>query len=131
MATNGPNWILDWWDEELKANFDLDVFSTPFPESGHIEIENEQAHLLLMRFDLPDLVKQRLISDFCGIPEFDLSKYRSNDSSNKIYVKEYREFQSRTFPAEYVDRMIDSRYCQHFFGKDASSLRKKWRAPSE
>ena len=126
MQSPGSEWILDWWDLELKKNFDIDVFSVPFPESGHLEIENDRASVLLLRYNLPDDLKGELVSKFVDIPTFDLSQYRANDSRTKYYAEEYEEMKKKPLPPEYFERMLNSQYCQHFYAKELSDLKEKW-----
>ena len=126
MCSPGSNWILEWWDLELKRNFGIDVFSVTFPDSGHVVIENDKASLLLMRYDLADNLKSNLISTFVGIAEFDLSKYTANVSKKKSYFSQYEQMKTRPITVEYFDRMYNSRYCQHFFSKELSGLKERW-----
>jgi hypothetical protein len=62
------------------------------------------------------------------IPTFDLSQYRANDSRTKYYAEEYEEMKKKPLPTEYFERMLNSQYCQHFYAKELSDLKKKWLA---
>ncbi len=121
---------LDWFDREMKPVTGIDVFTHPFDrKQGWQEIHSGMFHLLILRHDLHDELKQERIAAFLGIPPFRL--LRMNEGSGKAYSQAYRDFLDQvTLPEEYVEGMLESRYAQHFFSdEERRRLRARWAQP--
>ena len=70
--------------------------------------------LLLMRYDLHDDVKEGLVSDFLNIQSFSIR--RENEGLSKKYGAQYKAFlDAIKVPFEYAERMLRSKYAQHFY----------------
>jgi len=117
---------LTWFDKNIKDVFGIDVYASPFPPSGHISFSRKNINLLVMRFDLNDTIKQKLIGDFVNFPKYKL--VRENVSSNKIYHKTYKEFTNKVkLPINYIEKMCDSKYARHFFPEnEINAIKEKW-----
>lgn len=114
---------LNWFDEVIKADFGIDVYSLPFPDSGVRVYSAGRFELLVMKHDLPNSVKEKEIKAFLGIEIFKISE--ANVGDQKLYFKEYGKFKDEPLSVEYVDRMLSSKYAKHFY-PNSRALRLKW-----
>ncbi len=118
---------LSWFDREMKAVTGIDVYAHPFDrEQGWQEIHSGRWHLLVMRHDLDDRIKEERIAAFMQIPSFAL--VRENEGHRKDYSAAYAAFLDEVaLPEEYVDEMIESLYARHFFSpEERRRLRARW-----
>ena len=81
---------LKWFDENIKINFGIDVYSDTFPEYGFCAYTKMNYCLLILRSELEDEVKRSAIMDFLDLSEFAIDK--RNISSSKEYAETYRIF---------------------------------------
>lgn len=119
------NTPIEWFDKHIKSNFGIDVYSKPFPEDGYDFFKNGNVELLLMKHNLDDKVKEKIISDYIGVEDFELQN--ANVGSKKIYSDTYNNFKSSYLPENYLDRMLDSKYSKHFYLNDIEKIKNKWR----
>jgi len=112
---------LTWFDDEMKK---------PFPiEEGYVTLNAEPFHLLVMRHNLADEKKQQHIRTFLNDNSFQLSRH--NEASAKSYSDSYKSFIKRiTIPESYAERMLSSKYAQHFYSdEEREKLFAKWTQP--
>lgn len=119
---------LVWFDEKIKKEFGVDVYSQPFPQEGVVVIDHPRTPLLVMRIETTDEVKNKAVREFLNLPDFSVE--RRNDPGEKAYGEIYRRFKTEVrLPAEYIQRMTDSKYYRHFYGEDfLEETRRKWQA---
>ena len=94
---------LTWFDSELKAVFDVDVYASEFPrEQGYQIYESEKASVLLLR--LEDLNRNHLtaLKGFLRIKDFTL--VTKNTAEGQAYVGTVRRVPSRFDAAAGVRR---------------------------
>jgi len=117
---------LNWFDNNIMANFGIDVFSTPFPENGISTYSQNGVRLLVMRLEIDDKDKVAAINDFLGLADFQL--HNLNIGDEKDYSSTYKNFKNKVkFSPDYVDKMWESKYFNHFYGKDTiNKSREKW-----
>jgi hypothetical protein len=117
---------LEWFDKNIRANFDIDVFAEPFPENGVAVYTRNNIRLLVLRSEIADALKVRAIGDFLGLARFQLAN--TNLAAAKDYAAMYHDFQDRVhLPIGYVERMCLSRYFAHFYDEATlSAVRGKW-----
>ncbi len=118
---------LTWLDAEIKTNFGIDVYQTPFPvDQGYTIISRERINLLVLRCEMDDQVKARAIADFLGLDAFEL--IRSNIASEKSYARQYAEFKERIrIPPDLLDLMYNSRFSRHFYSsEECEQFRARW-----
>lgn len=121
---------LTWFDDEMKATTGIDVYSKPFPiEEGHVTFNADPFRLLVMRHNLADEVKQQSIRKFLNEESFQLTRH--NEASAKTYSDSYKSFIKRvTITDSYAERMLSSRYAQHFYSdQEREELFAKWTQP--
>jgi hypothetical protein len=121
---------LNWFDVEMKNTVGIDVFKYDFPkELGFQTILSEPYELLLLRHDLKDSVKIELIANFLNLPSFSLKV--KNVGASKNYGSQYKAvLNTIKVPPEYADKMLGSKYAQHFYtDKELDLIRQKWVHP--
>jgi len=120
------NTSLDWFDRQLKPVFDVDVFATPFPEGiGYHIYHSPRADLLLLRLEDLDRVAADAMQTFLGLNGFKI--HNANVGEEKDYAEIYRDFKQAGLPAEYVDRIYQSKIATHFYAPaELNAFRRKW-----
>ena len=126
LSNHDHEFPLKWFDKTIPHNFDIDVFSRPFPPYGFTTCSNGNVSLLVVRSEIPDSEKVTAIKEFLGFREFQL--VNTNIGSRKNYAETYRAFSENVrLPSEYVAKMCESRYFTHFYDQTAiSTARQKW-----
>lgn len=117
---------LEWFDNNIKKYFNIDVYSSPFPESGFITFSHANTELLVFRIDMNNESKEALIQDFLELPSFTLKNTNIGDS--KGYSEKYKEFKNKAeLPEHYLNKMCESKYFKHFYtAQEISSIRNRW-----
>jgi len=118
---------LNWFDRELNSVLGVDVFASQFPRSKAYKIyKGKLADVLLLKTECLDECSQNAFKEFLNIEKFNLSSI--NKASEKEYSNLYREFKdSIVFPDNYMDRMYNSKYSQHFYSQvEINTFKAKW-----
>ena len=126
-----PKYIRNWFDEQFKPLTHIDVYKKPFPIDRKWQTYKRGfTQVLLYRSDLERSEQAKLVSRFLGI-KLDEIKLQ-NTSRDMGYAKHYSQFrESVKLPEEYIRRMHDSRFAQHFWSpQELKKAADKWRATS-
>jgi hypothetical protein len=118
---------LDWFDEEFRPVFGVDVFHTPFPhDQGFLRLAAAPHDVLVMRADLDDERKAACLAQWLGRDAFEM--VRLNEADEKHYAEQYAAARAALrLPDAYLDEMLGSRYTRHFFTPDEiARLRARW-----
>ncbi len=117
---------LEWFDIHIKANFGVDVYATPFPDSGIEIYEDKNYRILIMRSEIDDNAKSLAIRQFLGLSNFHVK--RKNIGSTKPYANTYRLFKDTVrLPSDYITKMCNSKYFSHFYSNDfVERVRQQW-----
>jgi hypothetical protein len=108
---------LTWFDDEFHPVLGIDVYAHPFPARGHTTIHTDQVDVLIMRSELHDDEKHRILSAFLGKSIAPLQPENVTRDQSKGAV--YEQFRGAIrLPEEYVSRMRGSRYYRHFYGSE-------------
>lgn len=121
------NTPLEWFDVELHSTTGIDVYQHDFPfEQGYQVIDFPPFHLLVMRHDLDDRLKENFIANFLGLKSFKLT--RANEASLKGYSEAYSKFiASIKIPEDYAKELLCSKYSQHFYSlEERRTIYEKW-----
>ncbi len=116
-----------WFDEELKAVFDIDVYTVPYDFArGYSIITKDNVSVLVMRLEDLGRSFQQAMADFLKVPNLKLIK--DNTAESKSYWNEYRTILEKfSISAESFDLIYSSRYARHFYPKEErEKSRKKW-----
>jgi len=104
---------LDWMDR-LKSHFDIDVYAEPILPSHYKRYQSGSVECLLLRHDIDNEEKARILQDFLGLDHLEIENY--NQSIRHVYGAKYREFkQALTLPKDFLQKMRSSRYYTHFY----------------
>ena len=117
----------NWFDNQLKPVFSIDVFDTPFPSDKGFQIYNsDNARVLLIRTEDLDRVTKEAIRQFLNIEDFSLNT--GNKSDEKYYAELYELCNNMTLPKEYVEEIYSARICQHFYTqKEIEKFISRWK----
>lgn len=109
---------LNWFDEQPKRLLGVDVYTHPFPhEQGYTRFQSGVYDVLIVRTELDDTVKSRVVGEFVGVP--DLTITRMNVGETNRYGEAYRAFKEHlTIRQAHLDTIFASRYARHFYGAD-------------
>lgn len=118
---------LTWFDDNIKKYFGIDIYETPFPETGSATYVSGNVSLLVFRIDLDDSLKEKAIQDFLGFKSFRLRN--KNVSSNKEYYDVYKKFISTIrLPDSYLTKLKDSKYFNYFYTKEEiDKMTRRWK----
>jgi hypothetical protein len=108
------DYFLNWYDNEIKKNFKIDIYSQDLDKvSKTILVKEQNISLLLLNLETLDISEQ-ILGDFLGIENFNL--VNSNESKNKWYSELYSEFNSEyNMTYDFEQRIINSKlYLTHF-----------------
>ena len=125
-------WPLNWFDEHFKPLTRIDVYRRPFPIDRKWQTYRRGfTRVLVYRNDLKRSEQAKLISRFLGIKLDEMRPIHAADR-NKDYAERYSQFrESVKLPEQYIRRMHDSRYAQHFWSpEELKAAADKWRAAS-
>lgn len=103
-----------WFDYELKAIFDIDVFAYPFDkDAGYTIIKKNNIEVLLLKLEALSSLSA-VIADFIGDKNYVLNS--TNKNTDKIYSYTYQELRSKVpiCSEYYAYYYVDSRI-QHFY----------------
>jgi len=117
----------EWFDNEIKANFGIDVFNSNFDSNKKFIISrNKNFHHLLLRMEDVDQVFSNVIQEFLDLKE-PIVLQKSNIAENKHYAEAYNEIKSEIkLPKEVLEEIIGSKYFQKFYKNKEAELIEKW-----
>jgi hypothetical protein len=107
-----------WFDEQIKALFDLDVYATPFAHArGYHIYENPKARLLIIRLEDMSRVFEHAMHEFLSLPPFELT--RTNVADKKWYAGLYNDFvNALRLPPSFVNEIHSSCYAEYFYTRE-------------
>lgn len=118
---------LDWFDVEIQAPFEIDVFNADFDEQkGYMIIEDENVSLLVIKLEKLNTCFKGAFSEFFEqSPEALINTHvTSEDKTFGMYDDFLCEVE---LPESYLDEMYDCEYVRHFFSdEEVQNFRRKW-----
>lgn len=117
---------LKWFDKEFRRTLDVNIYDYPFlKEKKFSIIKSNNFNILLMRIDLEDSLKEKIISDFLDLGKAVKLKNK-NIGHLKAYNSQYTEFKNKLKLNEnYVNSMLESRFVEYFYTEEEIRLMKK------
>ncbi len=125
-----------WFDEEMKGVFGIDVFEAPFSSSGWQIYRQGTVRLLLVRLEdmagAFDPGVRQWLGESPWKDVFDanapLKLKRANDAGTKNYALLYQEFLKKlSLDASLVEREYNTRTARHFYSdEERSRFAAKW-----
>jgi hypothetical protein len=116
---------LDWMDR-LMTHFGIDVYAEPILPKHFKHYKAGNSECLLMRHDLDNRIKEKLIQEYLAIPSLQVENF--NESIRHLYGAAYRDFKQRlVLPKSYLDMMLQSKYYKHFYSAEEIRIHlSKW-----
>lgn len=118
---------LNWYEAEFNAALNVDVYAHPFDvERRYGSFREGLYDILILRTESDDSLKSKVVSEFLGIPPFDIK--RVNEAEKRDYADIYRAFKNQiTLPEKHLNTIYESKYATQFFSDDErQALRAKW-----
>lgn len=124
----------NWFDEEIKTVFDIDVFDYPFPkEEGYQIIEKNNVELLIFRLEDLNTTFQEAIKRFFGLDRA-IPLVQSNIAEDKEYSEVYKNVSKNiTIPEEICRKIYGSKLVRHFYNDESrEKMVRQWlRSPTQ
>lgn len=127
-----PGTPYDWFDNQMKTIFDIDVYAKPFPIPKGYEIyrDRKRTPLLLIRLEDLDRVARQAMKEFLMIENFSITK--SNIGAEKQYATLYSDFKNTPLPRKFLEKKYATKYARHFYSNDEiENFYKKWSSSGE
>jgi hypothetical protein len=107
---------LNWFDEQAKRFLGIDVYSHPFDiNDGYTHFETDLYNVLIVRTEMNDAEKSRVVGEFVGVPDLQIS--RTNIGEQNRYGEAYKAFKANLVIDEtHLQTIFQSNYSQHFYG---------------
>jgi hypothetical protein len=122
-----PKCPYDWFDQEIKPIFNIDVFKEKFDKGiGYKIYENDQIDLLVIKLEKLNSCYQQAFYQFMGIKNLHLIS--GNVGKNRYYADIYSEIIKNIIISEsYIEIIYESNRFKHFYSQEEiSALRDKW-----
>lgn len=118
------NYFADWFDNELKRNFNIDVMAQQIDSSQpFFTFSNNQAEVLLIKCEKLSSLDQE-IGHFLNVDNFELKN--SNEAKNKWYSNIYQYFKQK-YDFSKLFYMYDLPLYQHVYsGQERETFKAKW-----
>lgn len=120
-------WNLNWFDNEVKSVFGIDVLSGYFDKKKGFKIYKEKnVDLLVIKLEFLKSSAKVAFKEFMDIEDFSLIS--KNVAENKRYRDVYKKFiESIVFPKNYVEELLSHKYTKQFYSEnEIAKLMKKW-----
>jgi hypothetical protein len=121
----------EWFHEELKEMFDIDVLAAPFSRhSGYAIYRSRSARVLLLRMEDLDRVLGPALADFLNLPE-PPKVVRANERKATVDGEAYqRVLDQFRLPRAVVDEIYSGRFVRHFYPTELiDQFTERWTRP--
>jgi hypothetical protein len=109
------DYVLDFFDTEVKENLGIDVYAQDFPAAGFCTYRKDNIELLVFKVAISDEEKGKLVGDFLGMLPLEIKRLHASNA--KPYAELYQRFcREWTVPKEYQERIFSSKFYKHFWG---------------
>lgn len=121
--------IQQWFNDEIKNPFDIDVFDEPFDNLKKYKIfEKNNTSLLLIRMEDMNSIFSNATKEFFDLNN-EIKLIHANESHNKHYAKVYKSVNENLVIKENdLKRIVSSKYFKHFYNDKESITYNKWKA---
>lgn len=126
-------YVYNWFDNELKAIFDIDVFEHPFPtDTGWKVYRGTKAEALVLRMEDLSRIGSIVISEFLGLTE-SIPLVHANVRSAKNEGKAYQLVKTKfKLSRAFCEEVYSSRFVRHFYSKAmVDEFIRKWSRPEQ
>lgn len=107
------NDTINYFDNELKQTLQIDVYDYRFcKELGYRIIKKNNIELLILKCELNNKEKERIIKQFLNLKSFKIDDYNINKNINNVYDLFKKNIK---FPKEIKEKVLQSKYYTHFY----------------
>ena len=119
--------LLDWFESEIKGNFEIDVFSKKIDASKKYSIyKHQNTHLLLLKMEDLNRAFPEAVQDFLDL-ESPMSLIQANIGSNKHYAASYKTLKEDIILEKAtIETIVTSTYFKHFYDDMTKEVTKQW-----
>lgn len=118
--------VKNWFDDQIKAVFGIDVFAYPFDkEKGYSIIRKGNISIFCYRLDKLNFLENE-IGEFTGVKDFSLKK--DNMAADKAYYYAYKGYQKEVkIKKEFFEQLMQSEAVTHFYTEEeCENMCRKW-----
>ena len=116
----------DWFDDEIKQVFGVDIYQHPFDiERGYEIIQGGNVEIFIYKLEKSEEIGNAL-GEFLGVDNFKLLK--KHESSKEPHRFIYNELKQMIhIPKEILDRIYNDKRMKHFYSEDEiKAFYRKW-----
>ena len=121
---------LDWFDQEVRPVFGLDLWSGPsLADRGHVVLENQRSRMLVLKLERLDQDGPAALREFLGLRD-EPTLGRERRSADHPRGVAYRRFcRSFVLPADVAERVYGDPRLQHLYSaEEIAGMRERWSA---
>ncbi len=125
---------LHWFDDELMPTLGIDLYKYDFPrEAGYLRIQEGNIDLLLMKTELKDDVKAKIVMDFVGLDKTISLAQHLQVTADKSYGEIYDVFKKTlVLPPELIHNVYNSPIVKYFYtDEELKRFETKWLSRNE
>lgn len=118
---------LNWFEDQVRDPFGIDVYATPFDVTRGYEIYTRlPVRLLILRLEDTNRVTVPAFRKFLGLEHFTLQRF--NETQSKMYNQFYQAFQNNLkLDQAFIAKMHSTRYARHFYTlQELAESAKRW-----
>ncbi|WP_298311591.1 putative capsular polysaccharide synthesis family protein [uncultured Aquimarina sp.] len=111
-----------WYEKQFRQSTNINVYDTSFDKNkGYVTVNENDIKLLLINSKVDDIVKEKVIKDFCGIENFKLKNVNITGKSKASSL--YTDFKNYIrFSEDYLSSLLNTEYMNHFFSEEEKNL---------
>ena len=116
-----------WFDQQLKPVFGIDVFNEIYPKpNGYKIYRKDNVSILLIKLEHLNTCGQHAFKEFLDIDDFEvISANRSEDTHYYEILKRFQE--TVQFPEDYLRKAYATRIAQHFYStQEIEQFKTRW-----
>jgi len=132
---------LGWFANEFRPALGINIYDRPFDTGGgYIQFREGPYDVLIMRTELPNEQKAKIVSDFVGVEAIEMLSPATNFNNRHHlppgkpgdqtdYAEMYKTLKRCVvIPPAYLDAIVDSPYVRHFFTQtERDAIRQRYR----
>jgi hypothetical protein len=110
--------LLDWYEREVEGSLGINVYEMPFPdEARFVEFQHGNKHVLILRTEIDDVLKGRIVGDFARIPNLEIVRFNTSEQKGIGAISENFRAQLK-LPRHQLEEIYESRFAQHFISPE-------------
>lgn len=129
LESSPLNIHLNWFEDEFKKNTGVDVFLHDFNKKKKYSlIEDDTYPTLIMRSDLVNHKKEKIITNFLNLKKNQINIGDLNRKSDRSHSVLYNDFiEGFNLSENYINKLYNSPYVIHFFThKEIEDMKQRW-----